>query len=92
MNEKKRPVYTLNVAVPGMEGNKILEGVPHILASTGAACHDLTVRLSHVLSAMGISDHVGMGALRFSTGRENTLEQIETAAQAIVERVAELRR
>ena len=45
---------TLNVSVPRMEGAKILEGLPRIIASTGAACHDRTVKLSHVLSAMGV--------------------------------------
>jgi cysteine desulfurase len=83
---------TLNVGVPGLEGSKILARTPHVLASTGAACHDRTVKLSHVLSAMGISDHIGMGALRFSTGRENSIDQIEAAAQSIVDQVAEMRR
>lgn len=82
---------TLNVAVPGLEGSKILAGVPRVLASTGAACHDRTVKLSHVLAAMGLSDHVGMGALRFSTGRENSMVQIEAAAQSIIEQVARMR-
>jgi cysteine sulfinate desulfinase/cysteine desulfurase-like protein len=35
---------------------------------------------------------VGMGALRFSVGRSNTMEQIERAAQRIIERVGELRK
>ena len=82
---------TLNVAVPGLAGEKILAGVPHVFASTGAACHDRKVRLSHVLSAMGVTDHVGMGALRFSIGRENTLDQIETAAQSLIRHVMKMR-
>lgn len=82
---------TLNVSVPGIEGAKILEGIPSLMASTGAACHDRSVRLSHVLSAMGVPPQVGMGTLRFSVGRGNTMEQIETAARLIVERVESLR-
>jgi len=82
---------TLNVAVPGIEGAKILEGLPKIIASTGAACHDRTVKLSHVLSAMGVPPEIGMGALRFSVGRSNSLDQIEEAAGLIVERVKEMR-
>jgi cysteine desulfurase len=89
---ERRLPNTLNVSVPGLEGAKILEGVPKVLASTGAACHDRTVRLSHVLSAMGVSDRVGMGALRFSTGRQNTMAQVEEAAHYVIEQVAKMRR
>jgi cysteine desulfurase len=83
---------TMNVAVPGLEGAKILEGLPRIIASTGAACHDRTVKLSHVLSAMGVPPEIGMGALRFSVGRSNTMDQIDEAAGMIIQRVKEMRR
>ena len=83
---------TLNVSVPGIEGAKILEGLPGLMASTGAACHDKTVKLSHVLSAMGVPPEIGMGALRFSVGRSNTLDQIEEAAAMIIQRVKEMRK
>jgi cysteine desulfurase len=83
---------TLNIAVPGLEGAKILEGLPSIIASTGAACHDRTVKLSHVLSAMGVPPEIGMGALRFSVGRSNTMDQIEEAAGLIIRRVKEMRK
>jgi len=83
---------TLNVSVPGIEGAKILEGLPRLMASTGAACHDRTVKLSHVLSAMGVAPEIGMGALRFSVGRSNTVDQIEEAAAMIIQRVKEMRR
>jgi len=82
---------TLNVSVPGLEGGKILDAVPSVMASTGAACHDRTVRLSHVLSAMHVPPEVGMGALRFTLGRGNTPDQIERAAQCIIYQVKEMR-
>ncbi|RLB30336.1 MAG: cysteine desulfurase NifS [Deltaproteobacteria bacterium] len=81
---------TLNVSVPGLEGNLILQGLTGLMASTGAACHDKRVKLSHVLSAMGVPPKIGMGALRLTVGRTNTLEQIEEAAGMIVGRVKEL--
>jgi cysteine desulfurase len=88
---EKRLPNTLNVAVPGIEGGLILEGLPNIMASTGAACHDRTVKLSHVLSAMGVPPEIGMGALRFSAGRCNTIEEIEAAAHSIVNQVKRMR-
>jgi cysteine desulfurase len=89
---RKRLPNTLNVSVPDMEGAKILEGIPSLMASTGAACHDRSIKLSHVLSAMGVPPGVGMGALRLTVGRSNTMEQIEEAARLIVERVRSLRK
>ena len=82
---------TLNVCVPGLEGGRILEGLTSIMASTGAACHDRTVRLSHVLSAMAVPPEIGMGALRFSLGRSNTKEEIEEAAKLIIDKVKRMR-
>ena len=88
---EKRLPNTLNIAVPGIEGGLILEGLPKIMASTGAACHDRIVKLSHVLSAMGVAPEIGMGALRFSVGRSNTFEQIEEAAGLIINQVKWMR-
>lgn len=88
---EKRLPNTLNVSVPGLEGGKILDGLPTIMASTGAACHDRTIKLSHVLSAMSVSPEVGMGALRLTLGRSNTMEQIEEAARLIIEQVKRMR-
>lgn len=89
--ETKRLPNTLNVSVPGLEGGRILSAIPNVMASTGAACHDQGVTLSHVLSAMGVSPRVGMGALRFSLGRHNTTEEIEIAAQAVITQVRRMR-
>ncbi|MCJ7596958.1 MAG: cysteine desulfurase [Desulfobacterales bacterium] len=88
---EERLPNTLNVSVPGIEGAKILEGLPRLMASTGAACHDRSVTLSHVLSAMGVSPEVGMGTLRLTVGRSNTMDQIEEAADMIIRRVKEMR-
>ena len=53
----------------------------------GAACHDRSVKLSHVLSAMSVPVEVGMGTLRLSLGRGNNMYQVEKAAKQIIERV-----
>jgi cysteine desulfurase len=82
---------TLNISVPKREGAKILEGLPELAASTGAACHDRSVKLSHVLAAMSVPPEIGMGALRFTVGRSNSPEQIEEAAGLIVAQVRKMR-
>ena len=82
---------TLNISVPKLEGAKILEGLPELAASTGAACHDRSVKLSHVLAAMSVPPEIGMGALRFTVGRSNSPDQIEEAAGLIVAQVRKMR-
>lgn len=88
---ERRLPNTLNICIPGIEGAKILERIPEIYASTGSACHEKDVKLSHVLSAMGIPHQVGMGALRFSLGRLNTPSQIEKASKLIIDAIKDLK-
>jgi cysteine desulfurase len=75
---------TLNVSFPGIEGSQLLEAVPEIWASTGAACHDRSVRLSHVLAAMNVPPEIGRGAVRLSLGRQTTPEDIDRAADLLL--------
>lgn len=88
---EKRLPNTLNISVPGIPGEKILERIPQIIASTGAACHEGKNKISHVLSAMGIPEDIAIGALRFSLGRSNTEDQINKAAELIISCIKELR-
>ena len=61
------------------------------MASTGAACHDRSVTLSHVLSAMHVPPEVGMGAIRLSVGQDNTMEEVEEASEQIINQVKRMR-
>ncbi|MDP2992638.1 MAG: cysteine desulfurase family protein [Deltaproteobacteria bacterium] len=83
-HKDKRLSNTLNIAFPGLVGGEILAGIPGLCASTGAACHDRSVTLSHVLAAMGVPKEVGMGAIRLTVGRYTTEEEIHQAASWIV--------
>ncbi len=88
---EKRLPNTLNVSFPGIEGGALLELLSDVCASTGAACHDRSVRLSHVLAAMNVPESVGRGAVRLSLGRENTEEEIDQATEAIIAAYKKLR-
>ena len=68
---------TLNVSFVGRIGAEVLSGLEGIAASTGSACHEGAVELSPVLKAMGVPEEVGMGAIRFSLGRDTTVDEIE---------------
>jgi cysteine desulfurase len=74
---ERRLPNTLNVSFVGRAGADILALLPDVAASTGSACHAGEITLSPVLRAMGIAPEVGMGAIRFSLGRNTTAEEIE---------------
>ena len=59
-NIKDRLPNTLSISIPKTDGNKILSNIPGLYASTGAACHDRTVKLSHVLAAMSVPPEIGL--------------------------------
>ena len=80
---ERRLPNTLNVSFVGHTGADILAAVPEMAASTGSACHSGRVELSPVLRAMGISEEVGRGAIRFSLGRDTTAVDIKEAVERI---------
>jgi cysteine desulfurase len=88
--EQERLPNTLNVSFPGLSGRAILEGIPELAASLGAACHGAEEKPSAVLTAMGLSPEVALGAVRLSVGRYTKADEVERAAELIVARVREL--
>jgi cysteine desulfurase len=88
---EQRLPNTLNVSFPGLIGEEILRELPDLCVSTGAACHDRSLKLSHVLEAMGVSEEVGMGAVRISLGRPTTETEVDQAARLLGARIKERR-
>jgi len=74
---------TLNVSFIGHVGTALLAQLEGVAASTGSACHSGRMEMSPVLQAMGVAPEVGMGAIRFSLGRQTTRADID----AVVARV-----
>lgn len=75
--EKKLP-NTLNISFIGFNGHEVLNSLSNVAASTGSACHSGLTTISPVLKAMGVSDEIGHGAVRFSLGRYTTKDEIDT--------------
>ncbi|PWB63274.1 MAG: cysteine desulfurase NifS [Deltaproteobacteria bacterium] len=74
---------TLNVNFVGRVGAEVLARLPGVAASTGSACHAGSVTLSPVLAAMGVPPEEGMGAVRFSLGRQTSWEELEEVIEAL---------
>lgn len=89
---QKRLPNTLSLSFPGLEANTIVSELSEKVAvSAGAACHSDQVSISHVLQAMQISQEIAMGTIRFSLGRFTTEEEIEQAADEIIQTVQKLK-
>jgi cysteine desulfurase len=82
---------TLSTSFLDIPANLILESMQGVAASAGAACHSNDVKISHVLTAIGIPEHIAMGTIRFSVGRFNTNKEIEHAIPLIKKAVATAR-
>ncbi|MCA9176329.1 MAG: cysteine desulfurase [Planctomycetales bacterium] len=76
---------TLSISFPGVTGQRLLEEIPELCASTGAACHSGEVQSSATLSAMGVERDVAAGTIRLSLGRHTTDEEAERAANLLTD-------
>jgi cysteine desulfurase len=85
---------TTSIAFEGIEseGALMLLDEGGICCSAGSACTSGSIHPSHVLKAMGFSNHRARSSLRFSFGRFNTDEEVDIASTAVPEVVDKLRR
>ncbi|RSL35074.1 cysteine desulfurase [Salibacterium salarium] len=74
---------TLHVSFKGYIGQDILNDIPDVCASTGAACHSGSVNLSPVLKAIGTDTESGKGAIRFSLGRYTKKSDIQIVVESL---------
>jgi cysteine desulfurase len=84
---------TTNIAFEAIEseGALMLLDERGICCSAGSACTSGSVHPSHVLKAMGFSNHRARSSLRFSFGRFNTDEQVAFAAATVPAIIEKLR-
>lgn len=73
----------LNIRRDGLDVARLMSDVRDVMFSAGSACASGSGRPSHVLKAIGLSDAEAKSSIRLGWGRYTSLEDIETAAQAI---------
>ncbi len=82
---------TLNLSFLGVVGADLAARVPELLLATGPACHDRSAAPSPAFLAMGLDVERSRSSLRISLGRGNTWDEIQRAAELLVEAVRALR-
>jgi len=91
----ERAPHISNVSIPGTDSEALLMhlDLAGIACSSGSACSTGAVEPSHVLTAMGVPPELGVAALRFSFGKDSSLDDVEAVSAAlprVVEKVRSL--
>jgi cysteine desulfurase len=61
-----------------------------ICASAGAACSSAGTKPSHVLTAMGLSASAALASIRFSLGRHNTVQDVDSLLRVLPDVLGDL--
>lgn len=77
-----------------IEGESILFSLDleGIAVSSGSACSSGSLEPSHVLLAIGVPVELAHGSIRFSFGKENTIDEVNYVADKLKETVERLRK
>lgn len=83
----------LNISFYGVEGESVLMllDLAGICVSTSSACTSKSLLPSHVLQAMGVSDDIAQGAVRFSFGVNTSKSDVDYVIDELVKVIAKLR-
>ena len=89
----RRLPHLSNISFRFIEGEGLLISLDlqGVAVSTGSACSSGTLEPSPVIQAMGRNDELSRGAIRFSFGKDNTVEDVDYVLGVLVRVVEKLR-
>ncbi len=92
-NMERRIPSVANFSFEFVEGEGILMLMDFngIAVSSGSACSSGSLDPSHVLLAMGVPIEVSHGSIRFSFGKDNTMEEVDYTVDKLKDTIAKLR-
>lgn len=84
-SRSQRLANTVSFLVEGADSIALLAGLDMegICASSGSACSAGSLEPSHVISALGVRRELANSLVRFSLGRNSTLEEVELVEQVL---------
>lgn len=86
---KNRLTNNLNITIKGVDAEVLVKGMDDVMVSAGSACASGSLDPSHVITALG--SPYPECAIRISLGRFTTKQEIEYAANRIIEIVSSIR-
>lgn len=83
----------MNLRFDGVENTSFLYNMDlnGIAVASGSACASASLKPSHVLTAMGLSEKQAKSSIRFSIGRETTEEEIDVVLEKMGEILRKIR-
>ncbi len=88
---KHRLASNLNLSFAYVEGEGLMMGIKDLSVSSGSACTSASLEPSYVLRALGVDEELAHTSLRIGFGRFTTEDEVDYAADRIVEAVQKLR-
>ena len=88
---EQRIPHNLSVAFEDVDAELLLTMLPELALATGSACSAGSLKDSVTLKAIGLSDELASGTVRIGFGRTTTVEDVQTAAALLCERVRLIR-
>jgi cysteine desulfurase len=74
-----------NICFRGFDANVMIGRMGNVAVSNGSACSSATVEPSHVLTEMGLSDDDAFASIRFSLGKFNNINEVQTVVKLFYE-------
>ncbi|HEX6092912.1 MAG TPA: aminotransferase class V-fold PLP-dependent enzyme [Dongiaceae bacterium] len=90
-SESHRFAGNINLRLPGVDAQRLLEQIPELSLSLGSACTSAEVEPSYVLRAIGLSDTEAAASLRVGLGRFTTEAEVDFAAERLTAAAGRLR-
>jgi cysteine desulfurase len=92
-DRKQRLPHLSNISFRYIEGEGLLINLDlqGVAVSTGSACSSGTLEPSPVIRALGVSDEIARGSIRFSFGKDNTDSDVDYTVEVLVQAVERLR-
>jgi len=81
----------LNVSFYGIDGESLQLALRDLAVSAGSACSTGAEQGSHVLRAIGLSNHLAQSSLRFSFGHFTTEADVDFAIMSVKRELSRLR-
>jgi cysteine desulfurase len=81
----------LNISIEGADAESLMAALPDLAMSSGSACSSASEESSYVLQTIGLSDEMAEASLRIGLGRFNTEDEVEYAAERLIEEITNVR-
>jgi cysteine desulfurase len=90
-SKSRRLPHMTNISFRHIDETQLIPSLKYLAVSRGSSCSSTTIKPSHVLRNMGLSDHLALSSIRIGLGRYTTEEEVHIAIDYIKTTVEQLR-